>query len=337
MTESRRVAVLGAGAWGTALATVLAEGDHETWLWSYEEEVAEAIGRDGENPYLAGVRLPPSLQASADMARVLDGASLVVSVSPSQVVRPVLQAAAPLLADDALLVSASKGIELGTLLRMDEVAAEVLGPAIGDRFAVLSGPSFAKEVAQRQPTAVVVASKAANVRQAVQEAFQTPWFRVYTNPDVVGVELGGAVKNVIALAAGMTAGLGYAHNSTAALITRGLAEITRLGVAMGAQQATFYGLAGVGDLVLTGTGGLRRNRTVGYRLGAGETLDAILGEMTAVAEGIKTARAVHDLASKHGVEMPIAEQVYAIVEQGKTPAEALRDLMLRDPKPEEWS
>lgn len=337
MSDGRRVAVLGAGAWGTALASVLAERHHDTWLWSYETEVVEAVERDAVNPYLPDVELPSSLQVSADMSRVLDGATLVVSVSPSQVVRSVLESAAPSLRDDALIVSASKGIELGTLRRMDEVAAEVLGVDVARRFAVLSGPSFAKEVAERQPTAVVVASEVAEVRLAVQEAFQTPWFRVYTNPDVIGVELGGAVKNVIALAAGMTAGLGYAHNSAAALITRGLAEITRLGVVMGAQQATFYGLAGLGDLVLTCTGGLSRNRTVGYRLGAGESLDAILGEMTAVAEGIKTASAVHELASKHGVEMPIAEQVYAIVEQGKTPAEALKDLMLRDPKPEEWS
>ncbi len=337
MTEPTRVAVLGAGAWGTALASLLAERGHEAWLWSYEGEVADSIERDSVNPYLKGVDLPPSLRASAEMGPVLDGAGLVVSVSPSQVVRSVLEQAAPHLDGGALLVSASKGIELGTLLRMDQVAAEVLGDDVTERFSVLSGPSFAKEVADRQPTAVVVASASEDVRKHVQDAFQTPWFRVYTNTDVVGVELGGAVKNVVALAAGMTAGLGYAHNTSAALITRGLAEITRLGVAMGAKQATFYGLAGLGDLVLTCTGGLSRNRTVGYRLGAGESLDAILGEMTAVAEGIKTASAVHALASRHGVEMPIVEQVYAIVEQGKTPAEAVRDLMLRDPKPEEWS
>lgn len=337
MSAPGKVAVLGAGSWGTALATVLAERDHETWLWSYEAEVADSIETHSENPYLAGVELPASLRASSDIGRVLDGAGLVVSVSPSQVVRSVLESAAPFLPPEALLVSASKGIELGTLLRMDEVAAEVLGESVAGRFAVLSGPSFAKEVAHRQPTAVVVASEVEAVGRGVQEAFQTPWFRVYTNPDVIGVELGGAVKNVIALAAGMTAGLGYAHNTSAALITRGLAEIARLGVAMGARQATFYGLAGLGDLVLTCTGGLSRNRTVGYRLGTGESLDAILEEMTAVAEGIKTASAVHDLAARHGVEMPIAEQVYAIVEQGKTPAEALEALMLRDPKPEEWS
>lgn len=337
MTQPGKVAVLGAGSWGTALAMVLAECGHDVWIWSYETEVAEAINQRSENPYLEGVTLPAGIQASDDMATTLDGARLVVSVSPSQVVRSVLETAAPHLPADAPLVSASKGIELGTLLRMDEVATQVLGEAVRERFAVLSGPSFAKEVAEREPTAVVVASDQESVRLAVQEAFQTPWFRVYTNPDIIGVELGGAVKNVIALAAGMTAGLGYAHNTSAALITRGLAEITRLGVAMGAQQATFFGLAGMGDLVLTCTGGLSRNRTVGYRLGQGESLDGILDEMTAVAEGIKTASAVHELARRHGVEMPIAEQVYAIVEEGKTPAEALQALMLRDPKPEEWS
>ena len=337
MTERGKVAVLGAGSWGTALSMVLAECRHDVWIWSFEPEVADAINDRSENPYLEGVTLPAGIRASADMATVLERAGMVVSVSPSQVVRSVLQAAAPHLPEDAPLVSASKGIELGTLLRMDEVAAEVLGEGIRERFAVLSGPSFAKEVAEREPTAVVVASDVEEVRLGVQEAFQTPWFRVYTNPDVIGVELGGAVKNVVALAAGMTAGLGYAHNTSAALITRGLAEITRLGVAMGAQQATFFGLAGMGDLVLTCTGGLSRNRTVGYRLGQGESLESILADMTAVAEGIKTASAVHELARRHRVEMPIAEQVYAIVEEGRTPAEALQALMLRDPKPEEWS
>jgi glycerol-3-phosphate dehydrogenase (NAD(P)+) len=337
VSGSLDVSVLGGGAWGTALSTVLAEKGHAVRIWSYEPEVAEAINERSENPYLEGVTLPAGIRAGTEMADALDGADLVVSVSPSQVVRSVLEAAEPHVPDDAILVSASKGIELGSLLRMDQVAADILGDGVGDRFSVLSGPSFAKEVADREPTAVVVASRVEGVRTTVQNAFQTPWFRVYTNPDVVGVELGGALKNVIALAAGMTAGLGYRHNTTAALITRGLAEITRLGVVMGASQATFYGLAGMGDLVLTCTGGLSRNRTVGYRLGQGESLVEILGEMTAVAEGVKTATAVHDLALKHGVEMPIAEQVYAIVEEGRTPAEALQQLMLRDPKPEEWS
>jgi len=337
VSATLRVSVVGAGAWGTALAKVLAEKGTDVRLWSYEDHVADAINERSENPYLEGVTLPATLHATSDLASALDGAELVVSVSPSQVVRSVMGAAKPHVGPDALVVSASKGIELGTHRRMDEVIREALGEGIEERFAVLSGPSFASEVASGQPTAVVAASHVEETRQRVQEAFQTPWFRVYTNPDVVGVELGGALKNVVALASGMTAGLGYAHNTTAALITRGLAEMARLGVAMGAHQATFYGLAGMGDLVLTCTGGLSRNRTVGFRLGRGESLEAILGDMTAVAEGVETTRAVHELALEHGVEMPIVEQVYAIVEHGRTPAEALQALMLRDPKPEEWS
>ena len=334
---SLRVTILGAGAWGTALSMVLAEKGHQVRLWCYEDDVAESVNSRSENPYLEGVTLPSGIEAYSDVGTALEGAELVVSVSPSQVVASVMEEAAPHLPGDVLLVSASKGIELGTLRRMDQVIGDVVDDDVMSRFCVLSGPSFAKEVADREPTAVVVASESEEARLEVQEVFQTPWFRVYTNPDVVGVELGGAVKNVIALAAGMTAGLGYQHNTTAALITRGLAEITRLGVALGARQATFYGLAGMGDLVLTCTGGLSRNRTVGYRLGKGESLGGILSEMSAVAEGIKTAGAVHELASRHQVEMPIAAQVYAIVEEGRAPSEALQELMLREPKPEEWS
>jgi glycerol-3-phosphate dehydrogenase (NAD(P)+) len=337
MTPPMRVTVVGAGSWGTALAMVLVERGHDVCLWSWEAEVAEAINAGSQNPYLAGVRLPAGLRADSDLAAAVRDADLVVSVSPSQVVRSVMEVAGPHLKADAVLVSASKGIEFGTLLRMDEVLGQIVAPSVMDRFCVLSGPSFAKEVAESAPTAVVVASRRQEIADLVQEAFQTPWFRVYTNLDVIGVELGGALKNVVALAAGVTAGLGHGHNTTAALITRGLAEMTRLGVAMGARKATFYGLAGMGDLVLTCTGSLSRNRTVGFRLGQGESLEAILGEMTAVAEGVKTAGAVHALARKHGVEMPIAEQVYAMLEEGRSPAEAVRALMMRDPKPEEWS
>jgi glycerol-3-phosphate dehydrogenase (NAD(P)+) len=332
-----KATVVGAGAWGTALATVLAEKGHEVTIWSYEEEVAASINAGKGNPYLPDATLPDGLRAEPDLAAAVRGADIVLSVSPSQVVRSVMQVAGPHIGPGALLVSASKGVELTSLLRMDEVLGSLVSPEVMSRFCVLSGPSFAREVVDRVPTAVVVASQDTEAAVAAQEAFQTLWFRVYTNPDVIGVELGGALKNVIALAAGVTAGLGHGHNTTAALITRGLAEITRLGVAMGAQKATFYGLAGMGDLVLTCTGSLSRNRTVGYRLGQGESLAGILSEMTAVAEGVKTAAAVHELALRHGVEMPIAEQVYAIVEEGRSPAEAVRVLMLRDPKPEEWS
>ncbi len=337
MTPAMRAAVVGAGAWGTALAKVLTDAGHEVCLWSYEPEVADAINERGENPYLEGIRLPAALTAEADMGRAVRGAQLVVSVSPSQVVRHVMAEAGAFIDPEALVVSASKGIELGTWLRMDQVLAEVLSPGLTERFSVLSGPSFAREVAMGAPTAVVVASGDQEAAARVQGAFQTPWFRAYTNLDVVGVELGGALKNVVALAAGMSAGLGYGHNTMAALITRGLAEMTRLGVALGARQATFYGLAGMGDLVLTCTGSLSRNRTVGFRLGQGESLDEILADMTAVAEGVKTASGVRELARRHQVEMPITEQVFAIVEEGRSPPEALRALMERDPKPEEWS
>jgi glycerol-3-phosphate dehydrogenase (NAD(P)+) len=337
MSATHKVAVVGAGAWGTALAGLLAKRGHDVTMWSFEQEVADAINQRHVNPYLDDAELPASLRATSDMQVAVSGASLVLSVSPSQFVRAVMGEAARYMDDTALVVSASKGIELSTLLRMDEVLGDLLPSTVMERFCVLSGPSFAREVASEAPTAVVVAGRTLEAATAAQDAFQTPYFRVYTNTDLVGVELGGALKNVMAVAAGMTAGLGFGHNTMAALITRGLAEMTRLGVAMGAETSTFSGLAGMGDLVLTCMGSLSRNRTVGFRLGQGETLDEILSDMTAVAEGIKTAEAVHDLANRQGVEMPIAEQVYQIVHEGKKPAEALAELMLRVPKPEEWS
>jgi glycerol-3-phosphate dehydrogenase (NAD(P)+) len=337
VTDSVRAAVVGAGSWGTALAALLAKRGNEVVLWSYEQDVVRSIASSRTNPYLPDVALPDALRATHDLAEAVRGAALVVSVSPSQFVGRVMGEAAEHIAAGAIVVSASKGLEIDTLRRMDQVLGDKLPPALMERFCVLSGPSFAVEVAREAPTAVVVASESGEAALVAQSVFQTGYFRVYTNTDVVGVELAGALKNVIALAAGVTAGLGYGHNTQAALITRGLAEITRLGVAMGAQKATFSGLAGMGDLVLTCTGSLSRNRTVGYRLGRGETLEGILSDMKAVAEGVKTARAVHALAARHGVEMPISEQVHAIVYEGREPAEALRALMTRDPKPEEWS
>jgi glycerol-3-phosphate dehydrogenase (NAD(P)+) len=329
--------VLGAGSWGTALAALLARRDHDVTLWSFEEEVARAVNESHTNPYLPGVALPAELRATHDAAGAVREADVVVLVSPSQFVGSVLDGAASHIPQDALVVSASKGIEIATLRRMDEVVRDVLGAEHMRRFCALSGPSFSAEVAREEPTAVVVASEAPEAARQVQALFQTGFFRVYTNADVIGVELAGALKNVIALAAGATSGLGFGHNTLAALITRGLAEITRLGLAVGAERATFSGLAGMGDLVLTCTGALSRNRTVGQRLGRGERLDAILSEMKAVAEGVKTVEAAHALAARHGVEMPITEQVYRIIHDGRAPADALRALMLRDPKPEEWS
>ncbi|MGW8267843.1 MAG: NAD(P)H-dependent glycerol-3-phosphate dehydrogenase, partial [Longimicrobiales bacterium] len=255
----------------------------------------------------------------------------------SQFVSTVMGNAAADLHPEAQVLSASKGIEVSTGRRMDEVLTGILTPAQRERLTFLSGPSFAKEVGQEQPTAVVVASRSDAAAAVAQAAFQTDYFRVYTNPDVLGVELGGALKNVIALAAGAVAGLGFGYNTLAALVTRGLAEITRLGVAMGADPATFSGLAGMGDLVLTCTGTLSRNRTVGYRLGQGESLQEILADMRGVAEGVKTVQAVRELARNAGVEMPISEEVHALLWEGRSPAEAARNLMLREPKPEVWS
>jgi len=336
MTDGLSIAVVGAGAWGTALAALLAKKGHAVTIWSYEPEVADSINQRHLNPYLVDVALPEGLRADTDLAGVVKGAAVVLSASPSQFVGSIMAQAADSLASEALVVSASKGIELGSLRCMDEVLDWVLPPEHMQRFCALSGPSFAREVADGLPTAVVVASRTAEAAERAQDIFQTPYFRVYTNSDVVGVELTGALKNVMALAAGITVGLGYGQNTMAALITRGLAEMTRLGVAMGAESATFSGLAGMGDLVLTCTGSLSRNRTVGVRLGQGECLDEILADMTAVAEGVGTAAAVHELAARHGVEMPIVEQVYQIVMEDKRPADALRELMLRDPKPEDW-
>jgi glycerol-3-phosphate dehydrogenase (NAD(P)+) len=337
VNEPVRATVVGAGAWGTALGIVLSQNGHAVRIWSYEDDVAASINERRLNPYLDGVQLPPGVRAETDLATAVRGADLVVSASPSQFVRRVMAAAGPHMESGVLLLSASKGIELGTLLRMDEVLASVVPGAVMQRFCVLSGPSFALEVAQGAPTAVVIACRDADAALWARELFLTPAFRVYTNEDVIGVELGGALKNVIALAAGVTAGLGYRNNTMAALITRGLAEITRLGLAVGAERATFYGLAGLGDLVLTCTGELSRNRTVGHRLGRGESLEQILGDMTAVAEGVKTTEAVYQLARRHRVEMPITEQMYAILYEGRSPAEALGALMARDAKPEEWS
>ncbi len=334
----RRVAVVGAGSWGTALAAVLATNGHDTVLWARETLVAKAIDRAKTNEtFLPDVELPSSLRATDSLKVAIEGADVVVSAVPAQFAASVWAEAAAYLGPEALLVSAAKGIELSSLRRMDEVFVDLLGETLRDRFAVISGPSFAAEVARGIPTAVVVASRVPAVAERVQSLFVNNQFRVYTNSDVVGVELGGALKNVMALAAGVAVGLGFGHNTMAALITRGLDEMTRLGVAMGARRETFAGLAGMGDLVLTCTGALSRNRTVGVRLGQGESLASILGEMQAVAEGVETAKAVTSLAARHGVEMPIAEEVRAMLVDGRDPKQAFQNLMTRDPKSEEWS
>ncbi|MCA9739347.1 MAG: NAD(P)H-dependent glycerol-3-phosphate dehydrogenase [Gemmatimonadota bacterium] len=338
MSAPDRIAVLGGGSWGTALAGLLAGKGRQVHLWAREPQVVEAIRATRTNPvFLPGRTLPEGVEASTDLESVVRDADLVVSVTPAQHVRAVVQACAPVLRPDVHIVSASKGIEIRSLERMDGVFASLVGPERMRRFTVLSGPSFAAEVAAGEPTAVVVASADTQAALDAQSVFQTETFRVYTSGDVVGVELAGALKNVIALASGVVAGLGFGHNTRAAVMTRGLAEIARLGLRLGAQPGTFAGLAGMGDLVLTCTGELSRNRTVGYRLGRGEALDAILGEMTSVAEGVATVQAVVALAGREGVDMPIASEVHAILTEGRPPQEAIRRLMSRDPKPEEWS
>ena len=333
-----RVAVVGAGSWGTTLAALLAKNGHEVVLWAREPDVVQQITDGHENQrFLPGIQLPDTLRATGDLAAALSRAEVAVNVVPSQFAGRVIADAAPHVGEGCQLVSASKGIETATLRRMDEVLMDALGERRMKGFTVLSGPSFAVEVAREAPTAMVAASVDPDAAALVQRLFQNRYLRVYTNPDVVGVELGGALKNVIALAAGMSSGLGFGHNTLAALITRGLAEMARLGQAMGAQPTTFAGLAGMGDLVLTCTGELSRNRTVGVRLGRGESLASILEEMSAVAEGVKTAQAAHDLAQREGVEMPITSEVRAILVDGRDPREALWSLMQRGPKPEEWS
>jgi glycerol-3-phosphate dehydrogenase (NAD(P)+) len=339
MTQtSLAVGVIGAGSWGTALADLLAKKGHDVCLWAREEDVADQINKEGENrEFLAGVRLSEGLRATSSLPEALSGRSLVLSVVPSQFVSSVFGECQDALPAGAHVVSASKGIEVATGRRMDEVFGDILPPDLLGSLTFLSGPSFAQEVAAETPTAVVVASRSESAALRAQEAFQTGYFRVYTNTDVVGVELGGALKNIIALAAGVVAGMGFGHNTLAALITRGLAEITRLGVALGADPATFSGLAGMGDLVLTCTGAMSRNRTVGFRIGQGESLQDILGTMNSVAEGVRTVQAVRELAEQAGVEMPISREVHALLWEGRDAKEAVRNLMLRGPKPEVWS
>ncbi len=327
-----RVTVVGAGSWGTALTSVLVDNGHDVTVWAREAEVASELVAHGTNEaFLPGARLRGDVRATTALDEALDGAEVALSVVPAQFVGATWESAVDALPADALVVSASKGIEIGSLRRMDEIFAE-LRP--GRDFSVVSGPSFAAEVADRAPTLVVAAAADRDVARRTQRLFQNRYFRVYTNPDVIGVELGGALKNVMALAAGVAAGLGYGHNTRAALITRGLAEIRRLGVAMGARPETFSGLAGMGDLVLTCTGDLSRNRTVGFRLGGGESLDDILADMNSVAEGVKTVGAVRELAMREQVEMPIVEEVYAMLVDGRAPDEALERLMSRDPTSE---
>ncbi|GFO58797.1 glycerol-3-phosphate dehydrogenase [NAD(P)+] [Geomonas silvestris] len=332
---SEIIAVIGAGSWGTTLADLLAKKGHAVTLWAYEPDLVQEMRTNRENnPYLPGIRLADNLRFTNDLEEAYAGCTMVLCVVPSQLVRRVMGSSLPYLAPDAILVSASKGIELDTLCTVSEIYREILPPELFARFAALSGPSFAREVAQEMPTAVTVAAASEEVAHRVQQAFNSRFFRVYRNEDVVGVELGGAIKNVIAIAAGISDGLGFGHNTRAALITRGLAEMTRLGLAMGAQASTFAGLAGMGDLVLTCTGDLSRNRNVGIQIGQGRQLAEILGEMRMVAEGVKTTESAYNLAQKMGVEMPIIDQMYQMLYQDKPARQAVLELMTRNLKAE---
>jgi glycerol-3-phosphate dehydrogenase (NAD(P)+) len=331
-----QIAVIGAGAWGTGLAIVLGrKGTHQVRLWAHEKEVRDSIAGNRLNQrFLPGFPIPESVSATGSLEEALQGAEIVVSVMPSQHCRGLFQQMRDHLVPGTLVISATKGIEETTLLRMTEVIASVVATN-RVRVGALSGPSFATEVARGDPTAITVASHDQQLAESVQREFSDPRLRIYTNDDVVGVELGGALKNTIAIAAGVCDGLGLGHNSIAALITRGLREITRLVVACGGRAETMSGLAGLGDLVLTCTGGLSRNRNVGVELGRGRTLPEIIAGMHGmVAEGVFTTQAAVGLARTHGVEMPIAEQMHAILHDGKSPSAAIHELMTRSAKSE---
>lgn len=329
------IAVIGAGSWGTTLANLLAKKGLSVTLWCFEADLAERMQKTAINDlYLPETILSENLKIENDLPASISGKDVLLFVTPSQVTRMVLLQALPHIAPQALVLSASKGIENDSLMLLSEVFEEVLPQQMHAQIGFVSGPSFAKEVSNEMPSAVVAAAKDHVVAEQIQQLFSTERFRVYTSNDIVGVELGGAMKNVIALAAGVSDGLGFGHNTRAALITRGLAEMTRLGLKLGGQIETFAGLAGMGDLVLTCTGDLSRNRSVGIELGRGRKLDEILSGMQMIAEGVKTTLSAYQLAQKLEVEVPIIEQMYQILYQDKEPQQAVDDLMLRDLKAE---
>ncbi len=323
------VAVVGAGSWGTAFAAMLAERHDDVALWAHEAEVCDSLRRYRENrPFLPGVSVPAAVRPTNDLAAAVEGRSVVAFAVPSHLLRGIADRAAGHLSGDACLVSLAKGVENGTLRRMTELLSEA-SPSNASRVGVLSGPTFAREVAEGKPTGATVASADLSVARRLQHALCGSRFRLYADEDVVGIEIGGALKNVMAIAAGICDGLGFGHNARALLISRGLAEITRLGVRLGADPRTFAGLSGMGDLVLTCTGDLSRNRTVGMRVGRGEPIGEVLGGMTMVAEGYRTARSAVELSRRTGVPMPISEQVYRILHEGKDAREAVTELFAR--------
>lgn len=332
-----QTAVIGGGSWGTALATVLANKG-EVRLWAREPSVVEGINRDHRNPkYQSTFELPAAIRATGSLEEAVAGAELVTLVVPSHVMREMCGRLGPLLAPGVPIVSASKGIENESLCTMEEVLNGALPRALRSDTAFLSGPSFAAETMARMVTAVTIAARFHDVATSVQQAFSTPYFRCYTTEDVTGVELGGALKNVVAIAAGAADGLGLGHNTRAALLTRGVAEITRLAVKLGANPLTLAGLAGMGDLVLTCTGNLSRNRHVGFEIGRGRKSSEILAEMSEVAEGVRTARSAHELAQREDVDMPITAEVFRMVHEDKPAKQAIRDLMSRELKRERES
>ena len=329
------LAIIGAGSWGTALSIVLAPNFPSVRLWVYEQDLAARMERSRENDlYLPGFTIPTNVKIETDLSRTLRDADVVLSVIPSHLVRSVYERMLPFLMDQMVFASATKGLEEGSLLRPSEIIRLVASRRFPPRVAALSGPTFAREVAALNPTAIVIASPDSSLNSCLQSAFSRPSFRPYTSLDPIGVEIGGSIKNVVAVGAGVLQGLGLGHNPVAALITRGLAEITRLAVALGGKAQTLAGLAGLGDLVLTCTGELSRNRSVGIELAKGRKLEEIVGSMRMVAEGIKTTGAAVELARRHSVEMPIAEQMHQMLHLGVDPREAIRRLMERSLKGE---
>jgi glycerol-3-phosphate dehydrogenase (NAD(P)+) len=324
------VAIIGAGGWGTALAITMARVHERVRLWVYEPDLVETIRRERTNPiYLPGLKIPDCVHPSDSLEEVLEGARLVINAVPSHFCRTVYEQLRPFAEPDMAFVTATKGIEIGSLMRMSEVVEDVIGRRFHPRVAAISGPTFALEVARGEPTALVVASPDENLRRQLQQELAAPRFRLYTNSDIIGVEIGGSVKNIIAIAAGALSGMQLGHNAMAALITRGLAEIMRLAEACGGRRDTLAGLAGLGDLVLTCTGELSRNRQVGEALGQGRKLDEIVSSMRMVAEGIKTSESTIALARRLHVEMPIAQQVFSVLYEDKDPHDAISDLMER--------
>jgi glycerol-3-phosphate dehydrogenase (NAD(P)+) len=331
----KRLAIIGAGSWGTALAIALGPKFSEIRLWVYEQDLAERLKTSRINDiYLPAFEIPSHVAPTHSLATALDGAEIVLSVMPSHLVRGLYQQMAEFLNERMIFVSATKGLENGTLLRVSEVIAQVVEARFQPRIAVISGPTFAREVACFEPTALVVAAQDAKLAEIVQSLFSGPAFRLYTSTDPTGVEVGGSIKNVVAIGSGVLHGMGLGHNAAAALITRGLVEMTRLAVAMGGKSQTLAGLAGLGDLVLTCTGELSRNRSVGVELAHGRKLDEIVNSMKMVAEGIKTTNAAVDLARRYSAEMPISEQMFQMLNFGISPREAVRRLMERSLKGE---